>query len=271
MSIPDVLAQVFNEHGVQVEMQIVDSQPPYPMIRQHEEDDFDFVRGLANRIGADLWEEEGIAHICQRKAWSDEPSLTLTYGSTLLRLSARADLGEQHTSIRMSGKSVSGEADSVTAALRLNVGRSGPDLLEERFGAAQASIVDAAIRDASEADHLAQTHLDRRAQRFVTASGTTHTNAALHPGVVIDLWQVGSPFDGKYYVVTVRHRYDGEQGLRTEFDLERADLFQGGVAEKRPTLRERITSGLPFDRLRHLHEEADGGEGEGGSTDDTDG
>lgn len=252
MSIPDVLSTVFNEHGVEMRMDIRDSLPLHPVIRQQNEDDFSFVRGLAARIHADLWQEDGRVRIVQRTAWPIEPALTLTYDSTLHQFSARADLSEQQAGVTVHGKdderTFSATAEDIHDELRRNRGRSGPDLLRERFDESAAVVYDSTVQDESEAAVVAQTLLDRRAQRFVTANGSTGGSAALHPGVVVDIWQVGAPFDGKYCVVTVRHRFTPETGFTTEFELERADLFT--ALAKQPTLRDRLTAGLPFDHLR---------------------
>lgn len=255
MTIGDVLEMVFAGAGVPLQLHIVDDQPVYPVIRQHNEDDFDFVRGLAARIGADLWENGSTAHVVQRVAWRREPVLTLAYGSNLHRFNVRADLSEQFTGIRVTGRTPSGTtasglADTVTPALRLNDGQSGPGLLDAQFAESVTGLTDNSVQSPQDAEALAQTHLNRRATRFVTASGATGASAAVRAGTVVDLWRLGAPFDGKYYVVTVRHRFDREQGFRTEFDLERADLFTQESPERKPTLRERIAGNLGLDRLR---------------------
>ena len=38
---------------------------------------------------------------------------------------------------------------------------------------------------------------------------------------------IGPLFSGKYYVVEVRHRFDSQKGLRTEFTAERAGIGKG--------------------------------------------
>ena len=45
-------------------------------------------------------------------------------------------------------------------------------------------------------------------------------------GSILNLSSLGSLFNGKYYVVRVRHSYDRTYGFRTEFDVERPGLGQ---------------------------------------------
>ena len=79
-----------------------------------------------------------------------------------------------------------------------------------------------------DADALAEAAFDRRARRFVRASGVTEGNPDLRVGVHLTLTGVGERFANDYYVVSTRHCYDREAGYHTEFVAECA--FLGGTA-----------------------------------------
>ena len=63
-----------------------------------------------------------------------------------------------------------------------------------------------------------------RARRFVTASGVADGDARIRVGSTLSIGGLGPLFNGKYYVASVRHSYDGQYGFRTAFELERPGL-----------------------------------------------
>jgi hypothetical protein len=64
----------------------------------------------------------------------------------------------------------------------------------------------------------------RRARRFLTGRGVAEPSAKLRVGTTAKLGGLGALFSGEYYVVAVRHVFDGLHGLRTEFSVERPGM-----------------------------------------------
>jgi hypothetical protein len=52
------------------------------------------------------------------------------------------------------------------------------------------------------------------------------TDARLRVGAKVELKGLGPLFSGHYYLVEVRHTFDGARGLRTEFVGERPGIGQ---------------------------------------------
>jgi phage protein D len=109
-------------------------------------------------------------------------------------------------------------------AAELDGGRSGGDILQQAFGARQASLAHASPSDEDEARNVAQAWLQRLARRFVVGRGSAETDAALKVGAAVRLDGLGVMFNGQYALSEVRHRFNETQGLWTEFTAERAAL-----------------------------------------------
>jgi phage protein D len=85
-----------------------------------------------------------------------------------------------------------------------------------------------AVSTQEEAEALAEAAFDRRARRFLRASGVTEGNPDLRVGAHLTLTGLGERFANEYYVVETRHCYDRDSGYHTEFVAECA--FLGGTA-----------------------------------------
>jgi phage protein D len=75
-----------------------------------------------------------------------------------------------------------------------------------------------------EAQHEAESFFRMSARRFVVGRGVAQTKADLRVGAKLDLQGLGPLFNGKYYVVEVKHIFDLAKGLRSEFKAERLGI-----------------------------------------------
>jgi phage protein D len=89
--------------------------------------------------------------------------------------------------------------------------------------------VDVPIFSKEQADKVAASLLEERLMGFITGEAVCAGNPDIKPGVIVEVSVGSKRFDGKYYVVAVRHRYmhsGPEHGLRTLFKFKR-DAHQG--------------------------------------------
>ena len=78
---------------------------------------------------------------------------------------------------------------------------------------------DRPIRTQAAADTLAQAMADRRASRFIEAEWVCSGNSKLVAGTSVKLDNIGTRFNGTYYVTSARHVYTGEAGYTTHFSI----------------------------------------------------
>jgi uncharacterized protein len=172
---------------------------------QLNESDLAFLRRLLGRFDGDLQIVGTELHVSPRGDVR-RGALELELDSQLAKACIRVDLADQVTAITTrgwnaaDGKAVSGNASGLT--------HGGPG--QGRDGAALLSVAEAAF--------------DLRARRLVTLEGVTEGNAQLRVGAHCRITGVDHRFENTYYVVHVCHRYDVQDGYRSEFRAECAYL-----------------------------------------------
>lgn len=195
---------------------------------QLDETDLAFLRRLLARFDADLQVVGTELHVSPR-ADVQRARISLDALDDLRSIAVCADLAEQVTAVHVRGwDAVRGravEAD-VTAAANPGPGqgRDGASVLRDAFGERPDNLGHLAVSGQDEAQALAEAAFDRRARRFVRACGVTEGNPNLRVGVRLGLSGLGTRFDNDYYVVHTCHRFDMQDGYRTEFTAECAWL-----------------------------------------------
>jgi phage protein D len=191
---------------------------------QLDETDLAFLRRLLVRFDADVQIVGREMHVSPR-GQVRRSTLTLSAQDDLRSIHVCADLADQVTSVSVRGWSVS-EGSAVKAELRQGTnlgpgtGRAGSAVLSETMGDRPENIGNFAVGQQDEAQALAEAAFDRRARRFVRATGVTNGNPSLRVGVHLTLTGLGTRFDNEYYVASTRHCFDRQDGYRTEFVAE---------------------------------------------------
>lgn len=198
---------------------------------QIDETDLAFLRRLLSRFDADLQVVGEEIHVSPRGDVR-RGVLALNALTDLHWLEVGADLSEQVTRVgvrgwdEVAGRAVAGSAEQV-AHPGPGRGRDGAGVLAEAFGERPDNLGHLSARTGEEAQAIAQAAFDHRARRFVRARGATEGNARLRVGVHLGLTGTGARFDNDYYVTRTCHRFDLQDGYRTEFEAECAYLGGG--------------------------------------------
>jgi phage protein D len=223
----EVFEQIASEHGLRADLDI--DGPTYRVLTQVNQSDLAFLRGRARAIDARLWVEDQTLYARDRAGGGDG-DVTLTYPAGLKEFSVSADLAGQCTAFVMGGWDSSGKeaiACRVTDAVingELQGLESGSGLLNTAFGERVEQVVHPMPPNLEEAQRLAEAGFRERARRFVTGSGYTDGDARIHVGAALNLEGLGTMFNGRYYTTEVRHTFDGKNGFRTYFRVERPGI-----------------------------------------------
>jgi phage protein D len=223
----DVFRKIAQDHGLTADIAV--DGPRHRLLAQVNQSDLAFLRERARAIDAELWVEGSTLHATAHTRRRSEP-LDLAYGATLREFTVLADLAEQYTTVAVSGwdvaakREVKHEAGEDAIRSELEGETSGPSILQSAFGKRVQSLAHTVPLDAQAARFEAETFYRLSARRFVVGSGVAETNAKLRVGASVRLSGLGPLFNGRYYLTEVRHLFDGEQGIRTEFTAERPSL-----------------------------------------------
>ncbi len=225
----DVMQQIASQHSLRTAFDI--DGPTYRVLAQVNQSDLAFLRDRARAIDAECWLAGDTLHV-QARGRRDEGSVALTYGQRLIAFSVLADLAQQRSSLTVSGWDVSAkdtiEHEATAAAIQseLNGHQGGGQVLETAVGVRADRLVHTVPLTLQEAQAQAEAQYRRIARRFVTGRGVAEGDGRIRVGAYVSLSGLGPLFDGKYFVTAVRHTFDGQQGFRTHFEVERPGLGQ---------------------------------------------
>jgi phage protein D len=231
MSDQDVIQQIANEHSLTPQLNL--NGPTHKVLTQVNVSDLAFIRERARSVDAEVWIQDTTLYAKSRTDRNAD-TLDLEYGVNLMSFTVRADLAYQCTEVGVTGWDVAAKeaieetAEESAISSELEGDTSGGSILQQAFAPRQERLVHLAPLTGNEARTLAQARYREAARRFITGAGLADGDARIRVGGSLNLSNLGSLFDGKYYVTRVRHTYDLAHGFRTEFDVERPGLGQAG-------------------------------------------
>ncbi len=226
----EVIESIAADHGLGTELDI--AGPRYAVLTQVNQSDLAFLRERARAIDAELWIAAGRLHV-QARTRRQAGEIELTYGRGLREFQVRADLAAQRSRWSVAGWDVSAKeaieesADEQAIQGELHGGASGAGILGTALGERGERSVHQAPLNGAEAQALAGAQFRRMARRFVSGRAVAEGDARLRVGAQVRLGGLGELFDGAYTVTEVRHSFDGVNGFRTAFEVERPGLGGG--------------------------------------------
>lgn len=224
----DVIEELASQHSLRTAIDI-DGPSTHKVLAQVNQSDLAFLRERSRAIDAEVWVEEDTLHAQARQRRKHE-DLALTFGQRLQEFSVLADLAGQCTSLTVSGWNVSAkegiehEANESAIRSELNGDLSGSSLLSAAIGERKEQLVHTLPLTDEEARYIAEAHYRIACRRLVTGAGIAEGDGRIRVGTYVELAGLGPLFNGKYYVVEVRHTFDGVNGYRTYFRVERSGI-----------------------------------------------
>lgn len=226
MTVSDVAQKVAQRAGLQVGT-IDSTTTAYPQISQGNVSDWDFLRGLAADVGAEVAVVDGkldfrrptkAAGAPATSSRATENPLVLELGRNLLRLRALITSAEQVPQVQVRGWDVTAKR-ALTATARAEtaaaeVGEKPADLART-FGAPDLVATDTPYRSHGEVEDTAAALAEQVAGGFAELEAVMLGNPLVHAGAAVTLVNAGKPFDGKYTVTATRHIFDPDNGYTT--------------------------------------------------------
>jgi phage protein D len=219
----------FNNLGSVIET----TKENHPQIEQNQENDWAFLKKLADRNHFELYvDEEKQLHFAPPQVRSD-PVVELCYGEGLLTFKPEANLARQISRVEIYGW------DRNTKKKIVGIATAGEEL--GLTGESPGEVLNTFVRDPdkrptlrlrqpvftqAEADQRAKAALNESSKKFLTGEGESIGLPEVRPDRRIELTNLGSPFSMIYYVQQATHKIDAN-GYRTRFKVK-----EPGVKEK---------------------------------------
>ncbi|HXU74550.1 MAG TPA: contractile injection system protein, VgrG/Pvc8 family [Polyangia bacterium] len=211
------------------------SSPPttvYDHVYQHNLTDLEFIRMRAARLGFEVSVDDKKLYF--RKRVDADSGIKLVFGvtsddstSTLERFMPRLSTAQQVSGVKVYGwdpakkEQIVGEAKPESSKLG---DKHGSAVADGKHSNVLQVVHERPVASKEEADNIAKSILNDRMMDFITGDGVCRGNPKLKPGIIVTINVQDQRFDGKYHLVSVRHRYThaGQGGgYRTEFKFRR--------------------------------------------------
>ncbi|ACH39558.1 phage protein D and tail spike protein, putative [Citrifermentans bemidjiense Bem] len=227
----DIMEQVIASYGLDKDVQA--TKPDLKEVTQYNATDWDFLLCRAEANGQVVIVSDGKVSVSQPAA-SDEPVLSVGYGSTLLELDAEIDARRQSTGVV--ARSWSGTDQDVLEAeakepAKTVAGNLAPDALAKVLGSDPYEMRHGGKLTTPELQAWADGRLLRERLAKVRGRAKFQGFAKVAPGKVMEVNGIGERFQGRFYVAGVRHAVDKgnwetdvQFGLSTESFAETFDL-----------------------------------------------
>lgn len=198
----------------------VDRTPVLKEVVQPNLSDWEFLIGLAGDLGREVSVSEGKLNLTKPATASDGSAVPLTLGETLVRFRAAVTAAEHADEVQVRAWDPSTKAALVgkkpaTSTPAARIGTSPGQTTQQFTGTTTLTVTDAPYAtDQQQVDALAESLAEQIAGVFTEVEAVVKGDPQLHSGTVVELKNVGAPFEGTYVVTTARHVYDGEEGYQ---------------------------------------------------------
>jgi phage protein D len=210
---------------------ITSSKTVYDHLGQCGQTDWEFIEKFAKRIGYEVAVRDDKLDFGPRKPAQSAPEgggnssktdpLVLSLGTDILRFRSVLTAAEQVGKVEVRGWDIAQKKKIVSTksagTKSVELPTVTPADMAQPFGNPTYVASDVAYRTQSEADTAVEALVEEIGSSFAEIEGVARGNPKLRPDVAISIENAGKPFDGKYTITTVRHRYDATTGYTTAF------------------------------------------------------
>lgn len=222
----DVISTIAGDYGLTPEARDGIDQTSRDWM-QADETDLAFMRRILHGYDCDM-QVVGNRLQIGRVGMDRRALVTLAVGSTLISARITADVAEQVSTLELgsfdprTGAIVNANGDS--AGFGPGSGTSGPDTLRDKFAQVTMHLGREPSLTDADGSKLAELEGQRRARSFVRVDGCARGDGNLRVGSWVELTGVNPRFANQYAVRSAVHRFDLEDGYRTDFIAESAYL-----------------------------------------------
>ncbi|MCF2149258.1 VgrG-related protein [Desmonostoc muscorum LEGE 12446] len=247
-----IVKKIVKEVGIDIG-KIDESGEVHKYVFQENQTNMEFLQERAARIGFDLFVTEDNINFCKPES---QASLPLKWLVEISKFSTRVTSAEQVSSVEVRGWDYTKkQLISSTANKEKQITKTGNQLgssTSNKFRNLQAPkmiVVDKPVATQKQADVMAQALCDELGGEFVFADAKAFGNPEIRPRRVVRLQELGTRYNGEYYVTETRHFYNGRV-YETDFSvrgLRAANLFTTLSTKKHLQPSETLLVGIVTD------------------------
>jgi uncharacterized protein involved in type VI secretion and phage assembly len=218
-SASDMVRKVAGESGLTADVQ--STAVVYEFFQQSAETDWEFVSRLAHDHGYRAYVDD--RKLVFRDAMDGVGApIGLKWQDTLVSFRPRVSGVQQVQTLNTRGwdpktkRNVSGSASGVQTTSKPGIQRSK---VVNDLGGGTTLVADRVVTTTGEANELAKSALEGRADAYVEAEGVAIGNPEIRAGRKVKVEGVGTQLAGTYVVSSTTHLYRGATGYMTSFEI----------------------------------------------------
>jgi uncharacterized protein involved in type VI secretion and phage assembly len=220
MSDSDVVGRIAQDLGLQADADVTSPQHEY--IIQDNLSDFDFLAERALLAGAELSVDDETVRFRRPNGASTQP-VELSWEDGLIEFSVRLTAAAQVSEVEVRGWDP-GQKQAITSTVSdsdaaPSIGVQPGDIRSSAFGSATALVTERPVKDAAQAQAIAQAALDHATGAIVRADGVVHGNPLIKAGSRIKIKGMGDRLSGTYDVTSTTHVCSPSTGYETRFSI----------------------------------------------------
>ena len=195
----------------------------YDTISQNNQTNWEFLVERAQRIGYELFMDDGTLHF-RKPALTGSPVLTSTLWEDLIWLNLRLSSSGQVASVNVNAwdpqqkQAIVGTASTPDQLVSVT-DLQGGSTLSQPFGTANMVLSNHLVHSQGDATSIAQAVLNELTDNSLQIEGEMTGNPSLKPGTLLTLANLGTRFNGNYYVTSVTHRVSQGGQYTTRFTV----------------------------------------------------
>jgi len=217
----DIVKKIAEEVGLKTGT-LDPSGEPHDYVFQQNQTNMEFLRERANRIGFELFNQDGKLHFRKPKAGE---TLNLKWLKDVSSFRVRMTSAEQVKEVEVRAwdyaekRAIVATKQTQSSAVITKTENGEGSKTSTKFGGKPPKpkriVVDQPVFKPKEADQIAQAVCDEIGGQFICADANAEGNPRIRPGRVVEIKELGT-YSGKYYVTETRHVYH-ERVYRTDF------------------------------------------------------
>jgi uncharacterized protein len=193
--------------------------------RRVNEKDYYFLKRLAKEIRFEIFVRNKTLYVLNSQCHK-APKFSFELHNNIISFTPRMTVANVVGKVEVTGwkmktrEEISGIAE--ISELKSNYGPSDFEQILEKAKKANLTekVEGKVVRSTEEAKEIALSELSKRNENFITGTLECVGNAALMPGMTVNVEKVGARFSGSYYVTKAIHKL-GDNGYRTTLELRR--------------------------------------------------
>jgi phage protein D/phage baseplate assembly protein gpV len=216
----DVVSRIAQDAGLQVDSDASSNQHEY--VIQDNLSDYSFLSERALLAGVELSVDDKTVRFKRPNGATAQP-VELSWDEGLREFSVRLTAADQVSEVEVRGwdptqkRAISSTASDSQAAP--SIGVQPGDIRSSAFGSATALVTERPVKDAAQAQAIAQAALDHAVGAIVRADGVTTGDPRVRAGTRVSIQGMGTRLSGTYDVTSTTHVCSPSTGYETRFSI----------------------------------------------------